>query len=187
VQPADIGHTIRVEAFASNAIATGPPAVSEPTVVITKSPSTTPVETVELPFPELATDPLRPQRAQSSVAYLLQHHGYSAPVEVTVRGRLEVTWTTRSKHRTVTLASGQKSLRPRGRHTFRMRLTRKGSSILRRGRPLKFAVNAWYITRNPSNLQWSTCRRRGSVKPGGQVTIGTTCGQVEAGPPRLRL
>jgi hypothetical protein len=185
LQPSDLGHTIRVEAYAVNAAATGPPAVSDPTIVVTKL-HTDAGDTVQPPFSELANDPLRPARAQSSVAYLLQHNGYSAPVQATVRGRLEVTWTTRRKHKTVTLASGQKSLRP-GHHAFRVHLTHKGSSILRRSRRLKFSVNAWYITRNPSNLQWQTCRYRGSVKPNRQLAIGKTCSEFLAGPPRLRL
>jgi hypothetical protein len=136
----------------------------------------------------LGGNPMIPSGQQSSLAYLLAHDGYRAMVAVTTIGRLEITWTTKRDHKKVTLASGQASYHTRGNHTFRLKLTRRGKTLLRTSRHLAFSDTAWYVTRNRFNLQWGECRYRGTETAGHALKFGSlNCNLGGQRPPRLSL
>ena len=139
------------------------------------------------PISQLVGNPMIPPGQQSSLAYLFTHDGYRTAVTVGTIGRLEITWTSRLDDKNVTLASGQASYTARGDHAFRLRLTRKGKALLRTSRHLAFSDTAWYITRNPSNLQWGECRYRATETTGHALKFGALSCGLNDPPPRLSL
>ncbi len=149
-----------------------------------------PVKTVApmvSPIAQLVGNPMIPPGQQSSLAHLLTHDGYRTAVTVGTIGRLEITWTSRLDDKNVTLASGRASYKARGAHSFRLKLTRKGKALLRTSRHLAFSDTAWYITRNPSNLQWGECRYRATKTARHALKFGAlNCGLNDP-PPRLSL
>lgn len=139
-------------------------------------------------FPgQIENDPIHLTGAQAMVPYLLAHNGYSAPVVVDQVGRLEITWTTTQQRKHVKVASGQASYHTRGNHRFRLALTSKGRKLLRTSKRLKLTLDAWYVTRNPENLQWGSCVAKGSINPQRRLVV-THCAPTFLGrPPKLSL
>lgn len=184
VPSSDAGHGLAVLVTASSdggALSEGVYAnpVTIPYLTVTVLPS---------PFPgDIDSNPMIPQGQQDSITYLLAHGGFTTSVAVRTPGRLEITWTTSVKHRQQTLASGQTSYHTRGNHTFRLRLTKEGKSTLRAGKRLALTIHGWYVTRNPSNLQWTACFYHATESARKHLSFGSTCVATFARPPRLTL
>ncbi|HWG08220.1 MAG TPA: carboxypeptidase regulatory-like domain-containing protein [Solirubrobacteraceae bacterium] len=145
---ADVGHTIRIREKASNLFGEGAPLFSPPTAVVVAAPRPQPVAVLSSVARTPTTAQLRallaslltPRGRNASIGALLKHRGYAVSFRSLSAGTLSIAWyqlpkgahLSATKPKPVLVAKGSVATTAGGSVKLKIRLTKKGRSVLSR-------------------------------------------------------
>jgi Lamin Tail Domain len=186
---ADLGHTVRVRETALYADGPGVPASSAPTALVqapasvTPPPLTSPAPPALVastppnsapPATSVTTPGPRSAQVKAALSTVLKLSGKAAKLKALVKadgfrfsfsapsaGKLAIAWSTTVRGKQVLVASTSAVFHHAGRATVKVKLTRKGATLLKAGRSLKIHVKATFTPtgRTPTTSTGTTTVR----------------------------
>ena len=135
--PSDVGHTIAVQVTARNATGTSLPATSVGVEII--APAT------RAQIRAVLAKILKPTGRNATFRRIIKNSGFTFSFAAPDAGKLTLTWSASSKHKTVVVGDAAVKLGGAGRAKFKLALTAAGRKLLRHATRLRIAATASFV------------------------------------------